>query len=351
MKTIDADAHVIETMATWQYMKDSERRWRPIEVNAEDGDQRPGTQRMQTGSWAIDGRLRPRERNIGDETPREAREMTDIARRVSHMSELDIDVQVLYPSLFLRPLTRTKEIELALARSYNAWLIDIWKKGGGRLRWVAVPPVQSLGDPGLVRAELTHAKANGACGIFINGFCFDRELWDPYFFPLYEIATELSLPICVHTGNNSIVQHDFFLEDTSFNKFIQPAVSAFHTLIEKEIPKQFPKIKWSFVEAGAQWVPYVWQHLRRGLLRSRGQRMTKSFMAENNFYVAVDPNEDVPYIMSYTGEDHLVVGTDYGHHDAISNMNALVQLANRDDLSASAKAKINGDNARKLYDL
>ena len=348
MGYVDADAHVIESPETWAYIPEADKRYTPILVNQSWGPAVRRHGRAAVEYWIMDNRYHARDQNITMEATAESRELKDVTQRLAHMDQLGVDVQVIFPTVFLRPAVRTRDAERVLTRSYNRWMGGISDQAPSRLRWAAMPPLLSLD---LARDELIWAKEHGACGIFMRGYEWDKCIADPYFFPLYEIATELSLPICVHTGNNSIVQHDFFLEDTSFTKFIQPAVSAFHSLIEKEIPKQFPKIKWSFVEAGAQWVPYCWQHLRRNLMRARGQRVTKDFMAENNFYVAVDPGEDVPYIMSYTGEDYLVVGTDYGHNDAISNMNALVQLDNRDDLSASAKAKINGDNARKLYDL
>ncbi len=73
------------------------------------------------------------------------------------MDELDIDVQVLYPTIFLRPFTRRPEVELAVTRSYNRWLIDIWKAAPERLRWVAVLPLLSM-DKAIEEARLRQGK-------------------------------------------------------------------------------------------------------------------------------------------------------------------------------------------------
>ena len=75
---------------------------------------------------------------------RESREMADITARLKHMDDLEIDIQVLYPTIFLRPFTRRPDVELGVTRSYNRWLIDIWEKAPERLRWVAVLPLLSL---------------------------------------------------------------------------------------------------------------------------------------------------------------------------------------------------------------
>ena len=53
----------------------------------------------------VDGKLQPRSFNVGSNTTqKEAREMSDVQMRLAHMDELEIDTQVLYPTLYLRPL-------------------------------------------------------------------------------------------------------------------------------------------------------------------------------------------------------------------------------------------------------
>ena len=351
MRTIDADAHVIETTATWQYMVDGERKYKPIPVSAEAGDRIRGTNRDSTEFWAVDGILRPREQNIGTDVSRESREMSDIAGRIAHMDELSIDVQVLYPSLFLRPLTRKPEVELALIRSYNRWLTDIWKRGKGRLRWVALPPVKSLADPGLARDELAIAKANGACGIFLCGFSCDRMLPDPYFFPLYEIAQDLDMPICIHVGMDAMDIFEFF--DKSYSdglaRFKFPVISAFHSLMQQEIPLRFPKVRWAFVEAASGWIPYVLKQMEYRFTKRYGKPFPTAPLADNNMFVTCQANEDLSYIIDVAGEDNLMVGTDYGHNDNSTQIEAIRSLKDGVALSGAVANKILGANAARLY--
>jgi predicted TIM-barrel fold metal-dependent hydrolase len=51
------------------------------------------------------------------------------------------------------------------------------------------------------------------------------------------------------------------------------------------------------------------------------------------------------------GEDNLVIGTDYGHTDSSSDLDAINVFRRRDDLSLAVKEKILSDNARALYAL
>ena len=106
-------------------------------------------------------------------TRKEAREMTDIQGRLAHMDELGIDIQVLFPTMWLTSLTENAKAEAALARAYNNWLIDIWKKAPVRLRWVVVPPTLAMDE---TIEEIRRAKNNGAVGVFMRAFEGDRLL-------------------------------------------------------------------------------------------------------------------------------------------------------------------------------
>jgi predicted TIM-barrel fold metal-dependent hydrolase len=349
MATIDSDAHVIETTATWQYLTATERAFMPdIFVRSELTPAAGGNRRNEF--WVIEGRLQSKGSNVGSETPQDAREMRDVERRLAHMDELGIDVQVLYPSLFLRPLTRDPALEFALARSYNRWLADIWKKGGGRLRWAAMPPLRSLLDVGRVRDELLFAKENGACAIFLCGMECDRQLTDSYFFPLYQLAGELDLAVCLHAGVDHFAVHDSFDGESGFCKFKLPVVGAFHALFIQEIPARFPAVRWGFVEVSAQWIPYLINDLRLRF-RRRGKRLPDKPLAANNMYVACQVTDDFEYILRDAGEDNLVIGTDYGHRDTSTEIEALRMVRETGTLAPGLVDKILYHNPRRLYGL
>jgi predicted TIM-barrel fold metal-dependent hydrolase len=341
MPIIDADAHVLETDRTWDYMLESERAYRPRVVATPD-DQETGGE-----SWLIDGRLHGKARNVGGDTPKESREMEDIPARIKHMDALGVDIQVLYPTVFLRPFTQRPEIELALARSYNRWLVDIWKRGNGRLRWVVVLPLLTM-DAAL--AEARWAKENGACGIFIRGLEGDRLLSDPYFYPLYEEASRLAMPVCVHSATGSFAVHDFFERESGFNKFKLAVVGSFHSVLFEGIPERFPKLKFGFIEVSAQWIPYALHDIARRLQR-RGRQAGKNILRDSRIYVACQTDDDLQYILKYSGPDNLVIGSDYGHADTASELDALRTLKQTGEIGASVIDKILDDNPRALYGL
>jgi predicted TIM-barrel fold metal-dependent hydrolase len=349
MGAIDSDAHVLETPKTWEYLDEENKRYTPYilsqtygpELKANDG------RNTQRNYWLIGNRPMGKDRNVGTEMSRAIAEMEDIPGRLAHMDELDIDIQVLYPTLYLRPVTDDIDADLALTRAYNRWVADVSKQAGGRMRWIAVPPMRS---PNLIRDEMQFAKDNGACGIFLRGLECDRAIGDPTFYPLWEIASDLDMPICMHSGNGSKFHHDFFETDTSFTKFKLAVIGAFHSLIEKKIPTMFPEVRWGFIEVSAQWVPYVLCDLEDRFHRN-GWDWFDNPLKDNNMYVACENTDHLDYIVKYAGEDNLVIGTDYGHHDPSSEVMAVKMLRADKRLQPGVADKILEDNARALYGL
>ena len=342
MTVIDADAHVLESEHTWDYMLESERAHRPRVVPTPNDPSSGGE------SWLVDGAYLGRARNVGADTSRESREMADIQARLKHMDALEVDIQVLYPTIFLRPFTRRADVELALTRSYNRWLIEIWKQAPERLRWVAVLPLLSM-DRAL--QEALYAKENGACGIFMRGLEGDKRLHDAYFDALYEEAGRLDLPICVHSATGSFAVHDYFADECGFNRFKLAVVGSFHSLIFYRIPERFPNTKWGFIEVSSQWVPYAIHDYARRNERKGGKIDKSAVLRQNNIWVACQTDDDLPYVLQYAGEDRLVIGTDYGHNDTSSEILALRKLKEDGMVPTPVVNKILDDNARALYGL
>ena len=117
------------------------------------------------------------------------------------MDELQVDVQILFPTLMLRPIADNVRLESVLCRSYNRWLAGIWKQAPERLRWVAVPPLLSMD---IVRDELRFAKDNGAVGVVMKPFDGDRFMLDPYFYPFYAEAERLDMTITIHIAPGQV---------------------------------------------------------------------------------------------------------------------------------------------------
>jgi predicted TIM-barrel fold metal-dependent hydrolase len=349
MPRIDADAHVIESPQTWSYMRDNEQDYRPQIFVRASNDGAPVKSGQRNEYWKIGDHFQTKT-NLGHDVPDDARDMIDIKRRLSHMDEIGIDVQVLFPTMFLQPTTTDHDIEFALVRSYNRWLADIWKASSDRLRWVAAPPLLSLVDPGKVRAELEFCKANGACGIFMRGMECEKMVTHRFFHPLYQMAQDLDLAVCFHAGNNSFANFASYPRQAAMMHFKIPILGAFCNLLIDGIPKKFPGVRWAFIETSAQWVPFLLNEVEYRILRN-GIRMTDTFLSDNRFYITTQRTDDLPWLLEELGEDNLIIGTDYGHNDSASEVLALRRLADDRKLAPSAVDKILAGNPSRLYGL
>ncbi len=342
MAVIDADAHVVETERTWEFVNEDEQGFKPAVLVSRHG-KTPAPE-----YWFIDGRVFAKGANIGLDTPDGARELSDVKKRVAHMDELGVDVHVLYPTLFLRAVTRHPEIERALYRSYNRWLADIWKQAPDRMRWACMVPLMNM-DWAL--EELHFAKEHGACGVFTRGLEWSHRLSDPYLFPLYEEASKLDMPICVHSGVANMDYADLFMRDSGFSAFKLAVVGAFHDLVMKGTPEKFPDLRWVFVEVSAQWLPYALNDAGLRLAKAGKQLITQEVMKDYRMYVACQTTDDFDWILNCVGDENIMIGTDYGHADTSSEIEALRTLRESGAMDKSSAEKILNDNPRRAYAL
>lgn len=350
---IDADAHVVETERTWDYMDASEEKFKPQVVESKsDGrrywmvDGQVSALRIPTISDADFARAEASSRRNFAVDP-SARRMEDIDLRLRHMTELGIDVQVLHNTLWLEQLTDRPDVELALVRSWNRWLADIWRQGDGRLLWTCLVPFRAMDE---VRSEVLFCRDHGAVGICVRPFEADTMMLDPLYYPLYELAQELDMPVIVHIANGSpslmraIKTRYSFGDGTSSFRF--PTVLACYDLLRSGVPREFPNLRWGFIETSAQWIPWVVNEVARRV----GEDYTpeRNPFRDHHIYVNAQTDDDVEYISRYIGDDNLVIGTDYGHTDPASETDAITKFRGM-DLRTELLQKLISDNPARLY--
>jgi predicted TIM-barrel fold metal-dependent hydrolase len=364
---VDADTHIAEPPEMWDCLDPEWYPRRPVVVALPEDTQYGASDHM----WLIEGQIFPRPAGRGGNvlvTPtaqssvrsrgdNKARELLDLPMRYADMQATQVDVQVVYPTLFLAYLTSDAAYEVALAKAYNRFLADVSDRSDGRIRWVVVPP---LHDVDASVQELRFGKDHGACGVFFRGIEGDRTLDDPYFFPVYQEAEALDLPICVHQGQGAPALNNLIdiQRSHTFTHGRLPPLVAFRNIVANAIPELFPKLRWGFIETGASWIPFVLYQLR-GTRRADPTFWGPRLFREYNIWVSYELGEDLPYLLQYVGEDHIVAGTDYGHHtpgttdrlaaDPSAQVHMVNNLRGREDVPPDVIEKIMGDNPRRLY--
>ena len=186
--------------------------------------------------------------------------------------------------------------------------------------------------------------------VSLRPFEDDRHLVDPYFYPIYEEATRLNMTLAIHISNGSPRLVDQFKprydKMGGFAQFRIPTVITCLSLMMSDLPKLFPQLRWAFVEASAQWVPWVVKEATR---RSGAHGFPQNPFREFKIYVTTETNDDFDFVLKYAGEDNLVIGTDYGHTDASSEVDAIDIFRANPTVTDPVKKKILDDNPRALY--
>ncbi len=366
---IDADTHIAESESMWNLIDETMYRRRPVMVSAPNDT----LYRDFNVLWLIDGNIFPKAAGKGGfrlitpaasqretgrtDIHRASREISDVAARLADMDKAGVAVQVIYPTLFLVQVTDDPTLEAALCGAYNKYLARVYHEAKGRLRWVAVLPLHSVDN---AIEQMHEAKQNGAVGLFFSGIVGSLTLNNPHFHPIYAEAEKLGLPICIHTGQSCRHLLDFFdLElNGTFAASQLPPVIGFRDLVASEIPEKFPDLKFGFLEASASWVPYLYHHLKRSARprpsfpNARWKHAScKDLFRDYRIYVACEADEDIPYLAEFIGEDHLMIGSDYGHNDPAEEKALVQTMRSREDLSAGLVDKILIHNPKEFYSL
>ncbi len=358
---IDADAHVIESNLTWDYLEPAEEKYRPkIAVD---------NNNPKIKKWDVNGEIRAfvvetveapdgigttagkSDRNVG--TPAETRQLRDIEGRLKHMDALDIDIQVLHNSLWLYSLTTDPDAEAAMTFAWNKWLAATWAQSNGRLPWSCLVPILM---PDEAIRQMRWAREHGAVAVFMRPCEDDRFLTDESFFPIYEEAQNLDMSIAVHiaNGNHANVEHMQQAaggnRGMTFGIFRLPTTLSCMMLVMSDIEKSFPDLRWGFIESSAQWMPWIYNEAARRI-ELTGQKAPADLFEQKNIFVTCQTDDDLPWILKYAGENSLLIGTDYGHGDPSSDIDATVGIRNYDGISDQAKDNILFHNPKKLFAL
>src|SRR3712207_5692001 len=130
LRVIDSDSHVMEIEETWSFLEPEFRGRRPQVVHAPDAPQ--GS--PMDAYWLVDGQIQPRllgpgarftgtpiTSTFGRSKPYSlaSQGLTDVAARLRDLDAAGLDVQVIFPTVFLVSLAEDPRLEAALMRSYN----------------------------------------------------------------------------------------------------------------------------------------------------------------------------------------------------------------------------------------
>ena len=374
MRVIDADGHVNEHPATFddRYLDPGFRSRRPVIVTSEE-----------RSCWKIDDQVFPRRAGTGCNnlsTPArvngkptrlgafiegelldslDSQELTDVNARIEALDAENIDVQVIYPTLFLAyPLASDPALATALCSSYNRWMGDTLS-GNERLKWAGVVNLDDI--PGAVRV-VQEARSLGASAIMVLGTAGDRMLDDPALLPFYEAMAEADLTLGVHVGWSWPSFNNLYsdLYPSWITAFLMPLMMGFVAFITGGLLDRFPNLRVVFLEGGCLWIPFVLDRLNHRFpyartmaslypeIKVNAAAEPDAYVRGGNLYWSAEVEDSLlPQVMDLVGEGQIVFGSDMPHSDR--ERFAAKTLLDRDDMSESGKKAILDGNPARLY--
>jgi predicted TIM-barrel fold metal-dependent hydrolase len=311
---IDADAHALEPDDIWDKYLDGKYL-----------DRKPKTMPLGQRQFGIlYGDLL-----ISIFTPPNQRgqDSADVETRLRDMDIEGIQASVLFPSMYLginQP--SDPDYVAALCAGYNNWISDFCRQAPDRLKGVALVSQRNTAD---AAAELRRAVTNlGLVGVMVrpNSLIVPR-VDAPFYYPLYEEAERLGVPILVHEGVGGIwpllgKERAKTFADSHMMTHPYEMMTAVMCVTTSEVLDRFPRLQFGFFESGCGWIPYWLERLDEHCEKLPEEwptlREPPSERFKRNCSVSFEPEEVLlPQAISCIGADRVLFASDYPHWDAI----------------------------------
>ncbi len=245
---------------------------------------------------------------------------------------------------------------LALAEGYNDWLHDYCSHNPERLKAAALVPLENIDDA--CREARRACGELGAVGVLTIPTFKKFTLDSSYFFPLYEAAEALDVPMLVHggglPGSHERYRTHFRLHAVNFPFTL---IMGTMDVVCGGLLGKFGKLRIAFLEGGVGWVPWWMDRLDEHFeklphhvpyISEKPETLIKRYVEEGRLYWSCEADErHLPYAVDVLGDRCFLYASDYPHWDSISP-HSVAAIADRETLDFESKRKILGENAARL---
>lgn len=273
------------------------------------------------------------------------------------MDSLGLDYQIVFPSaMLLLGMHPMPDIEVALGRAFNRWLVERILPQNKRIKGLLYLPYNT--PEACEKLVEKYAASPGIIGFTI---CSTRHkpVHHSAYTRLYSMIQDSGKPLAFHSG--------YHWGDPSFaqlNRFISMhALSFVHynmihltNWIINGLPERFPKLKVVWVESGLAWVPFLMQRLdHEYMMRSCEAPLLKRLPSEymRDMFFTSQPLERTNMellqstMKAIDAETQLLYASDWPHWD----FDTPTSITTLPFLGEQAKRNILGLNAARAFNL
>ena len=287
---------------------------------------------------------------------------TDLDRRRADQDRDGVCAEVIYPNESLLLYTAPNvDYQMAVARAYNDWAIELFGEDPDRFLPVGVLPVADV--PAAV-AEVERTAKLGYRSLGIPLVTRSRPYNRPEYEPLWSALADANIVLALHAFSNSedIYPDDMGEEDGhggTLNYMVlgmadgQVPVSE---LITSGVCQRHPELKFVVVECGSGWLGWLLYALdeqaekKHMWINPKLEMKPSEFFARQGFVTFSDDPVALRNI-EFTGPGNLLWGSDYPHDEGTFPHSQAVIERTFDGVSAVDQRRIVYDNAAELYRL
>jgi predicted TIM-barrel fold metal-dependent hydrolase len=277
---------------------------------------------------------------------------------VAELRAIDIDLALLFPDHLLKlPVLPQADYAAALARAYNAWLVDRWTAPHPMLLGALVACPQ---DPADAAREIErYADEDSIVAVYLPCAGLDPLWGHRRYDPIFDAAQNAGLPVLLHavTVTSPVFPFNNHGFDTEFARHATSHTFAIIanvvSMVSTGVVVRFPELRIGVTESGISWVPFVCNRLDKEYLERRRE---VPFLTERpshyvkRMYVATQPIEeperlrDIVTLMElYDGERTTMYASDWPHHDFDHPMKL-----NQVPFTETQRRRVFGENALDL---
>jgi predicted TIM-barrel fold metal-dependent hydrolase len=279
------------------------------------------------------------------------------------MDEAGFDRMVLYPTAGLY-VTHAPDLDAGIAaayrRAYNNWLHDFCSEDPKRLMGAGHI---DLRDEVAAATEVRRCVEQlGFPVISVNPTPVGRPLYHRDYDRVWATIAEMGVPLGIHVGGKN--PSDTMLADYLPGLLPAHVVTAFGignmfacaALIIGGVLERHPTLRVVHLESGAGWPAFWLYRLGAGGQGSaKGRPIDGLTMAPVEYFrrqcfISADPDDPgIKQVIDTIGDDHIVVGTDFGHPEGRYYARTIEEIQELPEVSEVSKQKIMWDNPRRLY--
>lgn len=254
---------------------------------------------------------------------------------------------------------RNQDFAQALAHAVNDWQIEMWVRKDARLKAGIVVPQE---DAEFAAREI---RARAAENTDYRQIIISPRSIEPLgrrrYWPIYEAAQEVGLPIGLHpaafSGGSPSTGGGwptYYMQE--HYGFATGVAGNLVSMIFEGVFERFPKLRVALIETGFTWIPAMGWRMDKQWARSRKEvphvKRPPSEYIREHFWFATQPIEEpdnvqhLVDIIDWIGWDRMLFSTDYPHWDYDDPRHCI-----RFQMTDARRNMLFRDNAKALYGL